>query len=271
MDAAGQAQSTVTYAYDGVDLPKTVTDTVSGTQSFTYDAYDRTRTVTGPTGTVGYDYDGADRRKEMTAAGTTTAYGYDTSGILTSVTTGGQAVTFGLDAVGREKTATLPGGFTRTTGYDKTGTTTGISYTRAGATVGDLTYTRDERGLQTGLSGSLASIALPAAETGAVYGKDNRLTTFNGRSFTYDAEGQLTSDGKRTYDWNARGELTGLTETGAGGRSSTFAYDPLGTRSAKTLGGTTSKFLTDGSNPWRNSRVRARRRPRWPPPAWTST
>ncbi|WP_165840609.1 RHS repeat-associated core domain-containing protein [Streptomyces scopuliridis] len=249
VDAAGQAQSTVTYAYDGVDLPKTVTDTVSGTQSFTYDAYDRTRTVTGPTGTVGYDYDGADRRKEMTAAGTTTAYGYDTSGILTSVTTGGQAVTFGLDAVGREKTATLPGGFTRTTGYDKTGTTTGISYTRAGATVGDLTYTRDERGLQTGLTGSLASIALPAAETGAVYGKDNRLTTFNGRSFTYDAEGQLTSDGKRTYDWNARGELTGLTETGAGGRSSTFAYDPLGTRSARTLGGTTRRFLTDGSNP----------------------
>ncbi|MFE9889078.1 RHS repeat-associated core domain-containing protein [Streptomyces scopuliridis] len=249
VDAAGQAQSTVTYAYDGVDLPKTVTDTVSGTQSFTYDAYDRTRTVTGPTGTVGYDYDGADRRKEMTAAGTTTAYGYDTSGILTSVTTGGQAVTFGLDAVGREKTATLPGGFTRTTGYDKTGTTTGIAYTRAGATVGDLTYTRDERGLQTGLTGSLASIALPAAETGAVFGKDNRVTTFNGRSFTYDAEGRLKSDGKRTYDWNARGELTGLTETGAGGRSSTFAYDPLGTRSAKTLGGTASRFLTDGSNP----------------------
>ncbi|MFD8917445.1 RHS repeat-associated core domain-containing protein [Streptomyces sp. NPDC059569] len=247
VDAAGQAQSATTYAYDGVDLPKTVTDTVSGTQSFTYDAYDRTKTVTGPTGTVGYDYDGADRRKEMTAAGTTTAYGYDTSGILTSVTTGGQAVTFGLDAVGREKTAALPGGFTRTTGYDKTGTITGISYTRAGATVGDLTYTRDERGLQTGLAGTLASIALPAAETGAVFGKDNRLTTFNGRSFTYDAEGQLTSDGKRTYDWNARGELTGLTETG--GRSSTFAYDPLGTRGARTLGGTTSKFLTDGSNP----------------------
>ncbi|MFJ9028570.1 RHS repeat-associated core domain-containing protein [Streptomyces sp. NPDC102274] len=247
VDAAGQAQSTVTYAYDGVDLPKTVTDTVAGTQSFTYDAYDRTKTVTGPTGTVGYDYDGADRRKEMTAAGTTTAYGYDTSGILTSVTTGGQAVTFGLDEVGREKTATLPGGFTRTTGYDKTGTTTGISYTRAGATVGDLTYTRDERGLQTGLAGTLASIALPAAETGAAFGKDNRLTTFNGRSFTYDAEGQLKSDGKRTYNWNARGELTGLTETG--GLSSTFAYDPLGTRSAKTLGGTTSKFLTDGSNP----------------------
>ncbi|MGW2055007.1 RHS repeat-associated core domain-containing protein [Streptomyces sp. NPDC001840] len=247
VNLAGQAESTTTYAYDAVDLPRTVTDTVAGTQSFTYDAYDRTKTVTGPTGTVGYDYDAADRRTEMTAVGTTTRYGYDTSSILTSVTTGSQAVTFGLDAVGREKTASLPGGFTRTTGYDRTGVTTVIAYTRGGAGVGDLTYTRDERGLQTGLSGSLASVALPAAESGAVFGKDNRVTTFNGRSFTYDAEGQLTSDGKRTYDWNARGELTGLIETG--GRASGFAYDPLGTRTSTTLGGTTRKFLTDGSNP----------------------
>ncbi|MFE2601034.1 RHS repeat-associated core domain-containing protein [Streptomyces sp. NPDC059396] len=248
VDLAGQAESTTTYTYDTVDLPRTVTDTVAGGQSFTYDAYDRTKTVTGPTGTVGYGYDAADRRTEMTAAGTTTRYGYDTSSILTSVTTGSQAVTFGLDAVGREKTASLPGGFTRTTGYDRTGVTTGIAYARgAAAAVGDLAYTRDERGLQTGLSGSLASVALPAAESGAVFGKDNRIATFNGRSFTYDAEGQLSSDGKRTYDWNARGELTGLTETG--GRASGFVYDPLGTRTATTLGGTTRKFLTDGSNP----------------------
>ncbi|MEE1797665.1 polymorphic toxin-type HINT domain-containing protein [Streptomyces sp. JV176] len=256
LNVAGGAESTTTYAYDGVDLPKTVTDTVAGqaavAQSFTYDAYDRTKTVTGPTGTVGYDYDAADRRTEMTAsgtpAGTTTRYGYDTSSILTSVTTGNQTVAFALDAVGREKTATLPGGITRTTDHDKTGTTRAISYAQGTTPIGDLTYTRDERGLQTGLAGSLASVALPAAETGAEYGKDNRLTTFNGRSFTYDAEGQLTSDGKRTYTWNARGELTGLTAAGTG-PASTFTYDPLGTRSSTTVGGTTNRFLTDGSNP----------------------
>ncbi|GAA1170769.1 hypothetical protein GCM10009654_29950 [Streptomyces hebeiensis] len=252
VDLAGQAESTTTYTYDAVDLLKSLSDTTSGTQSFTYDSYDRIRTVAGPTGTIGYDYDAADRRKEMTAAGTTTVYGYDTSGVLTSITADGRAVTFGLDEVGREKTASLPGGFTRTTDYDKTGTTKGIVFTRSGAAVGDLSYTRDERGLQTGLSGSLASVALPGAEDGAVYDKDNRLTSFNGRSFTYDDEGQLTSDGRRTYDWDARGRLKGLTETaggGTGGGSGTFTYDPLGTRSATTLGGQTRKFLTDGSNP----------------------
>ncbi|WP_351230143.1 RHS repeat-associated core domain-containing protein [Streptomyces sp. NPDC002133] len=247
VDLAGQAESTVTYGYDTVDLPKTIADTAAGNQSFTYDAYDRLKTVTGPTGTVGYDYDGADRRTEMTAVGTSTTYGYDKSNILISVTTGTQNVAFGLDAVGREKTATLPGGIIRTTGYDKTGVIKDIAYTQGTSTIGDLTYTRDTRGLQTGLTGTLASIAIPAAETGSVFGKDNRLTTFNGRSFTYDNEGQLTGDGQRSYTWNARGQLTGLTKTG--GPSSSFGYDPLGTRTSKTLAGTTTKYLTDGSNP----------------------
>ncbi|MFJ9032886.1 RHS repeat-associated core domain-containing protein [Streptomyces sp. NPDC102274] len=248
VNVAGVAESTVTYAYDAVDLPKTITDTQAGTESFDYDVYDRLRTVTGPTGTVGYDYDAADRRKEMTAAGSTTLYGYDTSSILTSVTSGGQEVTFGLDAVGREKTANLPGGITRATTLDKTGVVSAIDYTRGTADVGDLTYTRDTRGLQTGLTGSLASVALPAAETGAVFGKDNRVTSLGGRSFTYDADGQLKSDGKRTYDWNARGQLSGLDSVGEG-PSGLFTYDPLGTRSSKKLSDTTQKYLTDGSNP----------------------
>ncbi|MFI6084319.1 RHS repeat-associated core domain-containing protein [Streptomyces sp. NPDC051217] len=248
VNAAGVAESTATYAYDAVDLPKTITDTQAGDQSFGYDAYDRLKTLTGPTGTVGYDYDGADRRKEMTAAGTTTVYGYDRSSILTSVTSGGQEVRFGLDAVGREKTANLPGGITRTTTLDKTGVVSAIDYACGAAAVGDLTYTRDTRGLQTGLTGSLASVALPAAETGAVFGKDNRVTSLGGRSFTYDADGQLKSDGKRTYNWNARGQLSGVTPTG-GGSAALFGYDPLGIRSSKKLGDTTQKYLTDGSNP----------------------
>ncbi|MEU2156246.1 RHS repeat-associated core domain-containing protein [Streptomyces sp. NPDC019396] len=247
VDIAGQAESTVTYAYDTVDLPQTIADTTAGNQSFVYDAYDRPKTITGPTGTVGYTYDGADRRTEMTAAGTTTTYGYDKSDILTSVTTGTQNVAFGLDAVGREKTATLPGGITRTTGYDKTGTINTIAYKRGTTAIGDLTYTRDTRGLQIGLTGSLASIAIPAAETGATFGKDNRLTTFNGRSFTYDNEGQLTNDGRNTYTWNTRGQLTGLSK--ASGPATSFGYDALGTRTSKTLAGTTHKYLTDGSNP----------------------
>ncbi|WP_282703860.1 hypothetical protein [Streptomyces sp. CC219B] len=182
----------------------------------------------------------------MTAAGTTTTYGYDTSDILTSVTSGTQQVTFALDAVGREKSASLLGGITRTTGYDATGAISSVTYTQDGETIGDLTYTRDERTLQTGLAGSLARIALPAAESGTQFGKDNRITTYDGRTFSYDADGRLTGDGVREYTWNARGELTGLTQAG---ETSSFGYGPLGDRVSKAIGGTVSRYLTDSANP----------------------
>ncbi|WP_405851451.1 polymorphic toxin-type HINT domain-containing protein [Streptomyces sp. NBC_01369] len=246
VDIAGQAESSVSYDYDGHDLLKQINDSQAGNQSFAYDTYDRPKTVTGPNGTVSYEYDAADRRKTMTAGGQTTSYGFDMAGILTSITSGTQEIGFELDAVGREKTATMPGGVARTTGYDKTGTITSIAYAQGTSNIGDLHYTRDERALQTGLTGSLANVALPAAETGTVFGKDNRITTYGGRSFTYDADGQLKTDGIRDYTWNARGQLSGLTKAG---QNSSFGYDALGTRSTKTVGGTTNKFLTDGSNP----------------------
>ncbi|MEG8281212.1 RHS repeat-associated core domain-containing protein [Streptomyces sp. AHA2] len=246
VDAAGQAESTVIYDYDTRDLLRQITDSKAGNQAFTYDVHDRLATTTGPTGKVTYDYDNADRRKLMTAAGTSTTYGYDKSSILKSVKTGTQDVTFGLDAVGREKTASLPGGITRTTGYDTTGVIKSIAYAQGTKTVGDLTYTRDVRGLQAGLTGSLTKVALPAAESGTQFGDDNRITSYNGRTFTYDDVGQLKSDGLRTYTWNARGQLTGLAKAGT---ASSFGYDPLGGRISKTTGTATSRYLTDGTNP----------------------
>ncbi|WP_418961257.1 IPT/TIG domain-containing protein [Streptomyces tritici] len=209
IDLAGQPESQVTYEYDTYDLPAKITDTAAGTQSFTYDVYDRTKSVTGPTGTVGYDYDTADRRTTTTAGGVTTTYGYDRSSILTSVKTGAQQVTFGLDPAGREQTATYPGGMVRTTTYGTAGAIKSIAYAQGTASVGTLTYNRDANDQTIRNYGTLASIALPAAESGSVFGKDNRLTTFNGRTFTYDNEGQLTDDGNNTYNWNSRGQLTG--------------------------------------------------------------
>ncbi|MEU7384191.1 MULTISPECIES: RHS repeat-associated core domain-containing protein [unclassified Streptomyces] len=89
-------------------------------------------------------------------------------------------------------------------------------------------------------------MALPAAENGTRFGKDNRITSYDGRTFTYNPDGQLTGDGLRSYTWNARGQLTGLTKAGT---ASTFGYNPLGGRVSKTIGGSTSRSLADGSNP----------------------
>jgi hypothetical protein len=52
-------------------------------------------------------------------------------------------------------------------------------------------------------------------------------------SFSYDANGNLTNDGTRTYTWDARNQLASLTAPVNG----SFAYDGVGRRRAKTIGG----------------------------------
>ena len=49
----------------------------------------------------------------------------------------------------------------------------------------------------------------------------------------------------RSYTWNARDQLASLT----GPVNGSFAYDAVGRRRAKTIGGTTTQFLYDGLNP----------------------
>ncbi|WP_225642589.1 RHS repeat-associated core domain-containing protein [Streptomyces werraensis] len=240
-------ESTVTYTYNAQDLLEKVTDSQNGVESYTYDAYDRLKTVTGPNGTVEYGHDKADRLVTMKADGVTTTYGYDKSDIMTSVTTGSETVSFGLDAAGRERTATMPGGIVRTTDYDTSGAVRSLSYTKGATSIGDLRYTRDARGQQIRLTGSLAGTALPAATTAdATYGADNRITTFGGREFQYNRDGELTNDGLRSYGWNTRGNLTSVTESG---QTSTFGYGPAGERVKAAKGGAERKFLTDGANP----------------------
>ncbi|MFJ6784754.1 RHS repeat-associated core domain-containing protein [Streptomyces yangpuensis] len=243
---ATTAESRTVYTYGALDRLDKVSDTKAGNQAFTYDAYGLLRSTTGPTGTVTYTYDGADRRDTMTAAGVKTVYRYDNASALRSVTTNGQEAVFTRDAAGRPKVLSLPGGFTRTTDYDTAGAVTSLVYKKGDAAVGDLQYTRDALGRQARLTGSLANVALPAPESGAVFDQDNRLTGFAGRTLTYDEEGRLTADGLRTYTWNAAGRLTGLTRSG---QASAFTYGPGGERLGRTTGGAAARFLTDGSNP----------------------
>jgi RHS repeat-associated protein len=72
----------------------------------------------------------------------------------------------------------------------------------------------------------------------------HRLIGWSGNTFSYDPNGNLASDGLTSYTWNARNQLIGL----SGGASATFAYDAFGRRQSKTVGGTSTNFLSDGVN-----------------------
>lgn len=61
-------------------------------------------------------------------------------------------------------------------------------------------------------------------------------------SFAYDANGALLTDGSTQYAWNAREELSAV----SGDTSATFAYDGIGRRRTKTIGGASTRFLYDG-------------------------
>jgi YD repeat-containing protein len=58
-----------------------------------------------------------------------------------------------------------------------------------------------------------------------------------------DLNGNMTSSGTDGYTWDARNRMVS-TLSGAN-----FQYDAFGRRTSKTIGGTTTNFLYDGSNP----------------------
>jgi RHS repeat-associated protein len=113
--------------------------------------------------------------------------------------------------------------------------------------LGDLSYTYDNGGRRTGVTGSLVRTALPDALPNAGVDAANRLTVSGPQSLTYDANGNLTGDGSQTYVWNARDQLVQIKDANDVVLAS-FTYDALGRRQTKIVGGVASGYVYDGAN-----------------------
>jgi RHS repeat-associated protein len=238
--------STISTTYDAGDRPTDIVDSVAGTIERTYDLLDRLTEEETPEGTVTYTYDGANRRASMTVVGQTAiSYTFDNADRLTGVTRGTAAVTIAYDHADKRTSLTLPNDIVVEYGYDDDERLTGLTYKLGSSTLGALTYAYDANGQRTSVGGSYARTGLPAALTSATYDDANQIATFGGTTFSYDDNGNLTSDGTRSYTWNTRNQLASLT----GPVNGSFAYDGIGRRRSKTIGGTTTEFLYDGLNP----------------------
>jgi YD repeat-containing protein len=77
------------------------------------------------------------------------------------------------------------------------------------------------------------------------YNANNQLTTWGTANFFYDTNGNMTSDGTHSYTWDARNRLTQIDS----GNTGSFAYDPFGRRTSKTILSTQTGFLYDRANP----------------------
>jgi RHS repeat-associated protein len=240
--------STVTYTWDAADRLKTVTDSApgAGTISYDYDELDRVKTRTDARGTITYGYDTAGRLARTSVSGQPdVTYGYDNASRLTTITKGTQTATYTLDDAGRPTLAALPGGVSVATTYGPAGDVATLTYKRGTTVIGDLTYRYNVAGLRVGTTGTWSRLALPAAETGAVYDAANRLTAVNGRTLTYDNEGNLTADGPSTYTWNTRGELTAVADTTG---TASMAYDADGQLAKVSKAGVDTLFRYDSGD-----------------------
>ncbi|RJS15361.1 type IV secretion protein Rhs [Corallococcus sp. H22C18031201] len=239
--------NSLSYAYDSVQRLNRVEDSLGPVVTFTYDPLDRLVENVTPNGAVGYTYDAANRLTGVSAPGQAPGvYAYDDAGRLTTITQGSRTVAFTYDASGRRASTTLPGGVTQRYTYDASGTLTRIEYSRGTTVLGDLSYGFDANGDRVSTGGTFARTGLPQSVAGAVYDAASQLTTWKGRTLTYDANGNLVSDGLKNYTWDVRGHLERVSDSLA--TLAEFAYEPMGRRSRKTVAGVSTDYLYSGAN-----------------------
>lgn len=243
--------STVTFTYDAGNRVSQIVDSVSGTITRSYDDFDRLMQELTPQGSVSYTYDALGRRATMTPGSQAQiTYTYDNANRLTKIQQGSETVSIAYDAANRRTSLTLPNGVVTSYTYDAGNQVTGIIYqTAGGATLSSLAYIYDAAGRRSSQTGGfLPDMLATASATVGAFDLNNRQTQWNGMVLGYDKNGDASTNAaaSQSYTFDARHRLVQIQNSGTGATLATFAYDPLGRRTSKTVGGNTTSFLYDG-------------------------
>lgn len=261
------------YTPDGLTASLTIArnSVTFNTTSLAYDGLDRLASTTYPdssTETLGYDADGNVLTRQ-TRAGATITFTYDTLNRLsTKAAPSEPSVTYAYDLAGRligasDTSAAIAAAATPTgtlatasMSYDQLNRPLGYTFGPAPAqttpTAGSsgFAYTYDLTNRRIGATATDNSWwSYPAATASTVSYTANSLdqyTAVDAVTPTYDGNGNLTFDGTFTYAYDAESRLTSVTQGGT--TVATYAYDPLGHRKAKTVGSTTTIYVTDAGN-----------------------
>ncbi|MCI0720192.1 MAG: hypothetical protein L0338_14665 [Acidobacteria bacterium] len=249
VDSAG---GTVTYAYNHMGEPTSITYPSGRVVNYAYDSVGRLTSVSsgGTTYASGFAYNPAGQvtsfnygngvrgvfdyspeRLLLTSLRYTKqdtillllSYGYTqnggNNGQMTSITDAmqsGRTVNYTYDALGRLATALTQGS---------------ASYPQWGLS---WTYDRySNRTAQTVTAGTAPSNSL------TVNPINNRIT---GTGFGYDASGNMTQDGLNTYTYEAENRIKTVNGTGA-----TYTYNATGLRIKTVVGSTTTRYIYSGS------------------------
>lgn len=240
----------IVYTYDLIGRPLTITDE-AGTIIHSYDTSGRLETVTRPdTKTVTYDYDANGNRTQLTWPDNWfVTYSYDELNRITNIKENGTEVLaqYEYDALSRRTLITYGNGTTSSLDFDPDDNDlNAIDHTFGSSSVSfSYTYNQnDER------NGEVVTDDLylwrPDGSANQSYTPNNlnQYSTVGGTTFAYDDNGNLVDDGYNTYTFDAKNRLIQAVNPQ---HTSTYAYDPLDRRVAKTVDALTTKFLLDGA------------------------
>ena len=271
IDYSDSTTPDVTFTYDNIGNRLTMAETGVGSETRTYDALDRVKSVTRGTNTFSYDYDpnGSVTRRTY-PDGTIVDATFDPLNRLNSVASGGQTTSYAYDVASNITQTTLPSGngYVETRTYDRAGRLVDVESKKGATTLSRFAITPDPVGNPTQIvrSGSLsqtqthtydASDRLLAVcfQAGTCPGASdpfirwtydrvgNRLTEqrpgTTTTNYSYDARDRLLAAGSVSYTYDQNGN-----ELSAGSR--TFTYDLANRLKTTTLGNTTTTYTYDG-------------------------
>jgi len=241
------SQPAVSYTYDHVGRPLTVSDS-NGTYSYTYDTAGRMVTEVSPgPRTIQYQYDAnGNRTKLIWPEGYNNPVSYDALNRVTEVKEGTRLLaTYTYDPLSRRTGLTYGHGFMAGYGYAANDDLTGLTQTYGSSSV-TFTYGYDKtHRRKTEDVSDAAYIWHPAAAATTAYTANNinGYPTVGAASLTYDTGGNLTGDGVNTYTYDTENHLLSAT-TPSG--TVTYTYDALGRRRTKTAVSVTTTYLSAG-------------------------
>ena len=283
-----------TYTYNPPGTRASMTD-AAGTTTYAHDLRDRILTKAAPAGALTYTYDASGNVasiRSLNLNGTSVNYAWDAANQLLSVTDNripGGLTTTAYAVTGRSSQVTQPSGVTATYAYDTMSRLTSLVWSR-GTPIASWTSTYSARGQRltatditdrrvvygydavarlasetvtgdSGGAGRNGEIQYTLDPTGNRLDRASSLTAIPSTGYVYDANDQLTSD---SYDQNGNTtSADGATLAydfqnrlkSKNGGAVTIVYDCDGARVAKTVGGSTTRYLVDDLNPTGYSQV----------------
>lgn len=233
-----------TTSYDPTGNRSTLVDPLGQTTSYGYDPQGRLISIdysSADTPDVDYEYDANGDRTSMTDGTGTTTYTLDEADRATLVTTpGATTVGYRYDLDGNRTKLIYPDATSVTYGFDKAGRLQGLT-DWASRSVAYAYFPDGALETATNPNGTVTTYAYDNARRATSVEHALGSTIFATHEYTLDSVGNVTGldEGANswTYDYDGLSRLTDV--TGPDGNRA-YTYDPVGNRTSKLLGGSTT-------------------------------